>query len=65
MFIAGLAMASEVELQSTPRPERCAKEMLATYEAVVDVQSELNRLLQPYGGQCDGWGTLGNTQEEP
>lgn len=43
----------------------CAKEMLATYEAVVDVQSELNRLLQPHGGQCDGWGTFGNTQEEP
>jgi hypothetical protein len=43
----------------------CAKEMLATYEAVVDVQSELNRLLQAHGGHCDGWGTFGNTQEEP
>jgi hypothetical protein len=43
----------------------CAKEMLATHENVIDVQSELNRLLQPHGGHCDGWGTFGNTQEEP
>jgi hypothetical protein len=42
----------------------CAKEMLATYETVIDVQSELNRLLRPHGGYCDGWGTFGNTREE-
>ena len=43
----------------------CAKEMLATYDAVIDVQSELNRLLRPHDGRCDGWGTYGNTQDEP
>lgn len=42
----------------------CAKELLATYETVIGVQSELNRLLPPHGGHCDGWGTFGNTQEE-
>ena len=42
----------------------CAKEMLATYEGVIEVQSELNKLLQPYGGDCDGWGTFGNTQND-
>jgi len=29
----------------------CAKEMLATYEAVIDAQAELNRLMQPYRGR--------------
>jgi len=38
--------------------------MLATYEGVIVVQSELNKILQPYGGHCDGWGTFGNTENE-
>jgi len=42
----------------------CAKEMLVTYDAVIDAQSELNRLLQPHGVYCDGWGSFGNTQDE-
>jgi hypothetical protein len=41
----------------------CAKEMLATYETVVGAQADLNRLVQPHGGHCDGWGTFGNTQD--
>ena len=36
----------------------CTKEMLATYEAGVVVQSELNRFLQPHGGQCELWYSL-------
>ena len=39
----------------------CSKSMLATYEGVVAVQVELNELLSPYGGICEGWGTFGNT----
>jgi hypothetical protein len=39
----------------------CSKSMLATYEGVVAVQAQLNELLQPHGGVCDGWGTFGNT----
>ena len=39
----------------------CSKSMLATYEGVVAVQVELNELLSPHGGVCEGWGTFGNT----
>jgi hypothetical protein len=38
----------------------CTKRMLATYEGVVTAQVELGALSAPFGGQCDGWGTLGN-----
>lgn len=37
----------------------CSKSML---EGVVAVKAELNELLSPPGGVCEGWGTLGNTQ---
>ena len=40
----------------------CGKSMLATYDAVVSVQAQLNELLAPLGANCDGWGTFGNTQ---
>jgi hypothetical protein len=39
----------------------CSKSMLATYDGVVSVQAELNELVGPHGGCCDGWGTFGNT----
>src|SRR5580693_4585527 len=38
----------------------CSKSMLATYEGVVTVQAELNELVKPHGGSCEGWGTFGN-----
>jgi hypothetical protein len=41
----------------------CGRSMLATYEGVVTVQGRLNELLVPLGATCDGWGTIGNTQE--
>jgi hypothetical protein len=40
----------------------CSKSMLATYEGVVAVKAELNELLNPHGGICDGWATFGNSQ---
>jgi hypothetical protein len=40
----------------------CSKTMLATYEGVVAVQAHLNELSGPHGGNCDGWGTFGNSQ---
>ena len=40
----------------------CGRRMLATYAGVVSCQEELNRLCKPFGAQCDGWGTLGNTK---
>jgi hypothetical protein len=39
----------------------CSKSMLATYDGVVAVQAELEVLVTPHGGFCDGWGTFGNT----
>jgi len=41
----------------------CTKHMIASYEAVVLAQRELNRLSGPHGGQCDGWGSFGNASE--
>jgi Regulator of ribonuclease activity B len=38
----------------------CGRRMLATYDGVVSCQTELNRLCEPYGAQCNGWGTMGN-----
>ena|SRR5689334_449229 len=40
----------------------CARSMLATYEAVVAAQSELNVLCESVGANCDGWITAGNRQ---
>jgi Regulator of ribonuclease activity B len=39
----------------------CSKSMLATYDGVVAVQAELNGLVAPLQGRCDGWATFGNT----
>src|SRR5262245_36216529 len=41
----------------------CTKHMVASYDAVVLAQQELNRLSGPHGGQCDGWGSFGNASE--
>jgi regulator of RNase E activity RraB len=41
----------------------CTKHMLATYEGVVLGQQELNTLSRPHGGECDGWGSFGNSAE--
>ena len=40
----------------------CARSMVATYEAVIACQEELNALCQPVGAECDGWLTAGNRQ---
>jgi regulator of RNase E activity RraB len=38
----------------------CTRYMIANYAAVVEAQRELNRLSEPHGGSCDGWGSFGN-----
>ena len=38
----------------------CTKHMIVTYRSVVDAQAELDRIGEPFGGRCDGWGTFGN-----
>jgi hypothetical protein len=40
----------------------CSKEMIASYEAVVVAQEELRQLAAPYGGEPDGWETVGNAE---
>ena len=39
----------------------CTRTMVATYEAVVEGQTELDGLGRLLGGHADGWGTAGNT----
>lgn len=43
----------------------CVKRMVATYDAVIAVQAELDELSAPLGGRSDGWGTLGNETATP
>jgi hypothetical protein len=38
----------------------CTRDMIASYEALIASQKELNRLAEPHGGYCDGWGSSGN-----
>jgi hypothetical protein len=38
----------------------CAKRMVATYEAILAAQKELDELNAAFGGCSDGWGTSGN-----
>jgi regulator of RNase E activity RraB len=38
----------------------CSSRMLLTYEAVIAIQEELDRLARPFGGHIDGWGSFGN-----
>ena len=40
----------------------CSREMLATYDAIVEAQRELDTISKPAGGHSDGWGTYGNQQ---
>lgn len=42
----------------------CTKEMVASYEALVDAQEELRQLSRRFGGEPDGWETLGNAPED-
>jgi regulator of RNase E activity RraB len=38
----------------------CAIKMTPTYDEIVRIQDDLNRLAKPFGGHSDGWGTFGN-----
>jgi hypothetical protein len=38
----------------------CSMSMLATYDGVVQKRAQLNQLVAPHGGHCDGWVTFGN-----
>lgn len=40
----------------------CSKEMIATYEAVIEAQRILSQVSGAFGGQVDGWGTYGNAR---
>jgi hypothetical protein len=38
----------------------CAREMLVSYDSVVEAQRRLVEVTGPLGGRVDGWGTFGN-----
>ena len=38
----------------------CRMETVATYERLLALQDELQRLASPHGGRIDGWVTAGN-----
>ncbi len=42
-----------------------SREMVASYEALIRVQAELDALSRPLGGSSDGWGTWGNGPPPP
>lgn len=49
---------------SLPWTCECSTRMLASYDGVIAIQSELARLAAPFGGQPDGWGSFGNDSDE-
>jgi hypothetical protein len=34
------------------------REMVPAYDAIMQMQSDLDRLAKPFGGQSDGWGVM-------
>lgn len=38
----------------------CSKSLVLNYELLIEIQQRLDKLSQPYGGYCDGWGTFGD-----
>ena len=40
----------------------CTRTMISTYEAVIEIQKELEKLGAPFNAKTDGWGSFGNAQ---
>ena len=61
-LIAPLGYAPEIyfDEKSETWSLYCGKSMLATHDNVVEAQAELNEVVAPHGGNCDGWVTGGN-----
>lgn len=38
----------------------CARDMVVTYDAVLEAQRQLDEVCRPLGGTVDGWGSFGN-----
>jgi hypothetical protein len=49
---------------SLPWTCECSTRMLATYDGVIAIQTELARLAKPFRGHPDGWGSFGNNTDE-
>ena len=41
----------------------CTRTMVPEYEEIIRQQELLDRIGQPHGGYCDGWGSFGNAPE--
>jgi hypothetical protein len=59
----GYQVAVEQDAESTSWTCYCTRDMIASYEALIAMQEELNRLSEPHGGYCDGWGSFGNAAD--
>jgi hypothetical protein len=42
----------------------CTRTMVPEYDDIVSAQVLLDEISRPYGGRCDGWGTLGKAELE-
>jgi hypothetical protein len=40
----------------------CTRTMIPTYETLIAIQKQLEKIGRPYGARPDGWGTFGNAQ---
>lgn len=49
---------------SLPWTCECSTRMLASYEGVIAIQTELAILAEPFKGHPDGWGSFGNAPDE-
>lgn len=65
--LSDVALKLGYRVEIYPSPEcslpwtcECSTRMLATYEGVIAVQTELAALASPFGGYPDGWGSFGN-----
>jgi hypothetical protein len=61
-IVAELGYATDIDIDASTGAGSlyCTRNMLATYENVVQAQTELNTALAACGLECDGWGSFGN-----
>ena len=41
------------------------REMIPSYQGIIEAQEQLRQLAAPHGGEPDGWETVGNAPDEP
>ena len=59
---AGFTCAVERSEESGAWTSYCTKVMIASYDALIREQEDLQRLATPHHGDVDGWYTAGNVE---